>query len=49
VESLRAQATYLAGLGRPDFDPETFLTGAAAADGPRLGVPHAVSFELFTL
>jgi LmbE family N-acetylglucosaminyl deacetylase len=49
VESLRAHATYLAHLGQPDFDPDTFLRGSAAAEGPRLGVTHAVSFELFSL
>ena len=44
--SLAAHATYLASLGGPMADPEAFLRPNAEADGERLGVEHAVSFEL---
>lgn len=47
VDSLRAHATYLAGLGAdPMADPGEFLRANAAATGPRLGVAAAVAFEL---
>jgi LmbE family N-acetylglucosaminyl deacetylase len=49
VASLRAHATYLANLGQDAFDAEAFLTEWAVAAGQRLGVPHAVTFELFDL
>jgi LmbE family N-acetylglucosaminyl deacetylase len=48
VASLRAHALYLAGLGR-DFDIEEFLSTGAEAAGARLGVRHAVAFEVFNL
>jgi LmbE family N-acetylglucosaminyl deacetylase len=44
VESLRAHAAYLAGLGNPD--PEAFLRGAAEAVAERFGGRLGVSFEL---
>lgn len=44
--SLAAHAAYLASLGGPMADPEAFLRPNAEADGQRLGVEHAVSFEV---
>jgi LmbE family N-acetylglucosaminyl deacetylase len=49
VESLRAHAAYLAGLGSGDFDPAEFLESFSRAAGSRLGVRYAVSFEVFHL
>jgi LmbE family N-acetylglucosaminyl deacetylase len=48
VASLRCHAAYLEGLGG-DVDPEAFLRGMAEAEGARLGVRLAVSFELLRL
>jgi LmbE family N-acetylglucosaminyl deacetylase len=48
VASLRCHAAYLQGLGG-DIDPEAFLRGMAEAEGARLGVRLAVSFELLRL
>ena len=47
VESLRAHAAYLSGLGSGDFDLAEFLESAARATGTRLGVRYAVPFEVF--
>jgi len=47
VESLRAHAAYLSGLGSGDFDPAEFLESGARATGTRLGVPRATPFEVF--
>ncbi len=44
--SLAAHAAYLASLSGPMADPEAFLRPNAEADGARLGVEHAVSFEV---
>jgi LmbE family N-acetylglucosaminyl deacetylase len=44
VESLRAHAAYLAGLGNPD--PEEFLRAGAEATAARFGGRLAVAFEL---
>ncbi|NCT90504.1 PIG-L family deacetylase [Cellulomonas sp. APG4] len=44
VASLRAHATYLAGLGR-EFDPEAFLSSMTSEPGRAVGRPHAVAFE----
>jgi LmbE family N-acetylglucosaminyl deacetylase len=49
VESLRAHRAYIDGLGWEDFDPEEFLEGASRAAGSRLGVRHAVGFEVFSM
>ncbi len=50
VESLHAHKVYLAGLGGgPMSEPEEFLDAFARATGTRLGVRHAVSFELLTM
>lgn len=49
IASLEAHAAYMAGLG-PDFPPaDMFLTTMAEEAGPRLGVEHAVAFELVEL
>ncbi len=49
VQSLRAHAAYLAGLGWADFDPATFLARGTRAAGSRLGVEHACPFEVFEM
>jgi LmbE family N-acetylglucosaminyl deacetylase len=46
VASLLCHRTYIEALGDPDFDPDGFLRGAAAASGPRLGVDLAITWEL---
>jgi LmbE family N-acetylglucosaminyl deacetylase len=43
IESLKAHATYLDGLGR-DFDPAEFLQGMTIGAGRALGVRNAVAF-----
>ncbi len=50
IASLAAHRAYLEGLGGGDMtDPGAFLTPMAEAVGARVGVPHAVSFEVFDL
>jgi LmbE family N-acetylglucosaminyl deacetylase len=50
VASLRAHAEYLRGLGSDAMaDPQRFLEDMARATGARMGVGHAVSFELLSL
>jgi len=49
IASLEAHQAYLQNLGGPAFDVPSFLTDAAAAGGTRLGVVHAVTFEVFSL
>jgi LmbE family N-acetylglucosaminyl deacetylase len=49
VESLRAHQAYIDGLGWQDFDPAEFLEGMSRASGQRLGVAHAVGFEVFPM
>jgi LmbE family N-acetylglucosaminyl deacetylase len=49
VESLRAHAAYIDGLGWEDFDPREFLEGMARQSGQRLGVPFAAPFEVFSM
>jgi len=49
VESLRAHAAYLRGLGSGDFDPAEFLEALSRAVGSRLGVRYGVTFEVFHL
>lgn len=48
IASLRCHATYLAALdpSTAGYDPASFLRDSAAANGPRLGVEHAVTFEV---
>ncbi|CAN5146982.1 PIG-L family deacetylase [soil metagenome] len=49
VDSLRAHAAYLTGLGTADFDPAEFLESMSRPAGTRLGVRHAAPFEVFAL
>ncbi len=49
VESLRAHAAYIEGLGWEDFDPAEFLEGMSRQTGQRMGVGHATGFEVFKL
>jgi LmbE family N-acetylglucosaminyl deacetylase len=49
VASLQAHRAYIDGLGWADFDPAEFLEGMSRATGSRLGVPHAVGFEVFRM
>jgi LmbE family N-acetylglucosaminyl deacetylase len=49
VASLQAHKAYIDGLGWADFDPAEFLEGMTRATGSRLGVPHAVGFEVFPM
>ncbi len=49
VASLEAHRAYIDGLGWDDFDPEEFLAGMSRATGARLGVTHAVGFEVFPM
>lgn len=48
IESLRCHELYLANLGDGSGDPGASLRSSAEATGPRLGVRHAVAFELVT-
>ena len=48
VRSLARHAVYLANLGGELASPDKFLRGAAEANGIRLGVPLAATFELIT-
>lgn len=45
VESLRAHAAYIDGLGWENWDPREFLEGMSRATGQRLGVAFAASVE----
>ncbi len=49
VESLRAHAAYIDGLGWEDWDPHEFLEGMARSVGQRLGVTFAAPFEVFPM
>ncbi|MFZ0322567.1 MAG: PIG-L deacetylase family protein [Actinomycetes bacterium] len=49
IESLRAHAAYLEGLGDAAPDPAEFLTWMAAGAGEPQGVEAAVLFEVFDL
>ena len=49
VASLVAHRAYIEGLGWADFDPEEFLESMSRASGSRLGVIHAVPFEVFPM
>ncbi len=49
VASLRAHAAYLDGLGWEDFDPAAFLGSMSAPTGERMGVEHAVAFEVLPM
>ena len=47
VQSLRAHAAYIRGLGSGDFDPAEFLESFLRTAGKRLGVRFAATFEAF--
>lgn len=49
VESLKAHAAYIQGLGWEHWDPREFLEGMSRQAGQRLGVAFAASFELVPL
>ena len=49
VESLKAHAAYIDGLGWENWDPREFLEGGSRAAGQRLGVAFAAPFEVFPL
>jgi LmbE family N-acetylglucosaminyl deacetylase len=49
VESLKAHAAYIEGLGWEHFDPAEFLEGFSRQAGTRLGVQYATNFEMFPL
>ncbi len=49
IASLEAHERYMAGLGDAWPPVDMFLTGMAEQTGPRLGVEHAVAFELVEL
>ncbi|RNL78896.1 PIG-L deacetylase family protein [Nocardioides marmorisolisilvae] len=49
VESLKAHAAYIDGLGWENWDPREFLEGGARAAGQRLGVAFAAPFEVFPM
>ncbi len=49
VASLRAHRAYIDGLGWENFDPAEFLESMSRASGSRLGVAHAVGFEVLPM
>ena len=49
VESLKAHAAYIDGLGWENWDPREFLEGGARQAGQRLGVAFAAPFEVFSM
>lgn len=49
VESLKAHAAYIDGLGWENWDPREFLEGMARGAGSRLGVAFAAPFEVFPM
>jgi LmbE family N-acetylglucosaminyl deacetylase len=49
MESLRAHAAYLQGLGDAAAGTEEFLEKMARASGARLGATHAVAFKVTSL
>jgi len=49
VESLKAHAAYIDGLGWENWDPAEFLEGFARMAGQRMGVALAASFEVFPM
>ena len=49
VDSLRAHAAYLRGLGSGNFDPAEFLEAISRGPGTRLGVRYGSAFEVFHL
>jgi LmbE family N-acetylglucosaminyl deacetylase len=49
VDSLRAHAAYIDGLGWENWDAQEFLEGFARPVGQRLGVAFAAPFEVFPM
>ncbi len=49
IASLAEHRAYLEGLGDGSTTPEDVLTPAAVATGERIGVTHAVAFEVLSL
>ncbi|PSK97205.1 LmbE family N-acetylglucosaminyl deacetylase [Haloactinopolyspora alba] len=49
VDSLRAHAVYLDGLGDGHPEPREFLESIARVDGTRLGCRFAASFEVYPI
>src|SRR3954451_8200812 len=49
VESLKAHAAYIDGLGWENWDPREFLEGMARGTGQRLGTAFAAPFEVFPM
>jgi LmbE family N-acetylglucosaminyl deacetylase len=49
IDSLREHRLYLEGLGEGGTDPDAFLRGTAETIGARIGVEHAVAFEVVPL
>jgi LmbE family N-acetylglucosaminyl deacetylase len=49
VESLKAHAAYIDGLGWENWDPREFLEGMARGTGQRLGAAFAAPFEVFPM
>lgn len=49
VDSLKAHAAYIDGLGWENWDPREFLEGMARATGQRIGVPFAAPFEVIPM
>jgi len=49
VDSLKAHAAYIDGLGWENWDPREFLEGMARTTGSRLGVTFAAPFEVFPM
>jgi LmbE family N-acetylglucosaminyl deacetylase len=49
VESLKAHAAYIEGLGWENWDPREFLEGMGRATGQRMGVAFAAPFEVFPM
>ena len=49
VESLKAHAAYIDGLGWENWDPREFLESGARQAGQRLGVAFAAPFEVISM
>lgn len=49
VESLKAHAAYIDGLGWENWDPAEFLEGFGRQVGSRLGVTFGAAFEVFPM
>jgi LmbE family N-acetylglucosaminyl deacetylase len=49
VDSLKAHAAYIQGLGWENWDEREFLEGMGRATGQRLGVTFGAPFEVFPM